>query len=77
MVTDTEVTKKITISQPKWKSKYFWYAMVAIAAFVLGNWGLYDFIGLTNETFQQLCNLIFAAVTALGVWNDSGNAKDW
>jgi uncharacterized membrane protein len=69
---------KITItSQPKWKSKYFWIGIGSIVAFVLGNWGLYDYIGLTDETFQKLLDLVFTTLGFLGVWNDSGNAKEW
>ena len=69
--------KKIIFTQPKWKSKYVWMAIAAIVAFVLGNWGLYDAIGMTDESFQKLLDLVFVAVTALGVWNDAGNAEEW
>ena len=69
--------KKIIFTQPKWKSKYFWMAIAAIVAFVLGNWGLYDAIGMTDESFQKLLDLVFVAVTALGVWNDAGNKEEW
>jgi len=69
--------EKTIVSQPKWKSKYFWAAIASLVAFILGNYGLYDYIGLTNETFRTLVDLIFVAITALGVWNDSGNAEEY
>lgn len=70
----TEITIK---SQPKWKSKIFWIAISSIIAFILGNYGLYDVIGLTSDSFQTLLNLIFAALAAFGVWNDAGNKENY
>ncbi len=71
------VETKMIVPQPKWKSKYFWAAIVSVIAFILGNWGLYDAIGLTSETFQRMCDLVFTAITALGIWNDAGNKEEY
>lgn len=69
--------EKTIVSQPKWKSKYFWLAIASLVSFFLGNYGLYDAIGMTNESFQKFLDLLFVALTALGIWNDSGNAGEW
>ena len=69
--------EKTITSQKKWQSKYFWLAIASLVSFVIGNYGLYDAIGMTNESFQKFLDLIFVALTALGIWNDSGNALEF
>ena len=69
--------EKTITSQKKWQSKYFWLAIASLVSFVLGNYGLYDAIGMTNESFQKFLDLIFVALTALGIWNDSGNVLEF
>lgn len=56
--------------QSRWRSKAAWVAMLAIVGFVLGNWGLFDKIGLTNESWQQLVELVLAGLAAFGIFND-------
>lgn len=63
--------------QPKWKSKYFWTGIFSIVAFILGNYGLYDAIGLTAESFQTLVNLILGLLAGLGVFNNSSFKNKW
>ena len=58
------------ISQSRWRSKPAWVALAAIVGFVLGNWGLFDKIGLTNESWQQLVELVLAGMAAFGVFNN-------
>ncbi len=57
------------MEQSRWKSPVLWVSIAAVIAFVLGNYGLYDAIGLTSETFQELVNLLLAAAAALGIIN--------
>ena len=56
--------------QNRLRSKVAWVAVASLVGFLLGNYGLYDAIGLTNETFQQLVNLLFAVLAAFGVFNN-------
>ena len=56
--------------QNRFVSKGAWIAVAALVGFVLGNYGLYDRIGLTNETYQTLVDLIFAVLTAFGIFNN-------
>ncbi len=59
--------------QNRLKSPAAWAAIISLVAFVLGNYGLYDYIGLTNETFKILADLVFAVLVALGVFNNPTN----
>lgn len=56
--------------QNRLKSKAAWLAVASLLGFILGNYGLYDAIGLTNETYQTLVSLFFACLTAFGVFNN-------
>ena len=37
------------MTQNRWKSKAAWVAMFALVGFLLGNWGLFEKIGLTDD----------------------------
>lgn len=65
------------MKQSRLQSKPFWTAVVALIGFILGNWGLYDYIGLNVESFQTLADLIFAAAIAVGVFNNPNDAENW
>ena len=75
-MSNTTVTEKDSTateaqaSQSRWRSKTAWVAVFAILGFVLGNWGLFDKIGLTNESWQQLVELVLASLAAFGVFNN-------
>ena len=63
-------TNTLATTQNRLKSKATWVAIFALLGFVLGNWGLFDVIGLTNETWEKLVELILAALAAFGVFNN-------
>lgn len=60
--------------QNRLRSKAAWAAFLALIGFALGNWGLYDKIGLTSESWQTFVDLLLVAVGAFGVWNDPTSA---
>ncbi|HYE12264.1 MAG TPA: holin [Patescibacteria group bacterium] len=63
--------------QNRFKSKVGWLAIAALVGFILGNYGLYDVVGLTNESYQMLVDLIFAMLTAFGVWNNPADKDNF
>lgn len=64
-------------SQSRWRSKYLWISVAAVIAFILGNWGLYEKVGLNNESFQNLVNLVLSALAAAGIINNPTDKKNW
>ena len=68
-MSNTSVTEQKD-TQSRWRSKAAWVAVAAIIGFVLGNWGLFDRIGLTQESWQQLVELVLAGLAAFGVFNN-------
>ena len=68
---------KLVVTQSRWRSPYLWAAFVALVAFILGNWGIYDVIGLNDESFKRLADLVLAALTALGVYNSPTDKENF
>ena len=56
--------------QNRLKSKAAWLAIFALLGFVFGNWGLFEAVGLTDDTWQKLVELVLAALAAFGVFNN-------
>lgn len=61
--------------QNRFKSKAAWTAVFAIIGFILGNWGLFDVIGLTSESWEKFVELILGALMAFGVFNNPTDAE--
>ena len=58
------------MTQNRWKSKAAWVATLALVGFLLGNWGLFETIGLTDQGWQTFVELLLAALAAFGVFNN-------
>lgn len=63
--------------QNRLKSKVLWLAMFALVGFILGNWGLFELLGLTSETFNTLTELVLAVLIGLGVVNNPTDQAKW
>ncbi|GAB6174518.1 hypothetical protein JCM15765_39960 [Paradesulfitobacterium aromaticivorans] len=59
--------------QNRLKSPVAWGALAALALFILKTYGLLSAIGLTEDSFKELTNLIFAAAAAFGILNNPTN----
>jgi len=59
------------------KSKTAWVAVFALVGFILGNYGLYDKIGLTDQSYQTVINLLFAVLTAFGIFNNPTDSENF
>ena len=56
--------------QNRFKSKAAWVAVAALMLFILKNYGLLAPVGLTENSFKELTNLIFSVISAFGIFND-------
>lgn len=63
--------------QNRFCSKTAWIAITALIGFILGNYGLYDMIGLTDKSYQILIDMIFAVLGTLGIWNNPTDSKNF
>lgn len=65
------------MKQDRFKSKAAWLSVVALLAFLLGNYGLYDAIGMTSETFQRFADLLFMCLTTFGIFNNPSDPNNY
>lgn len=63
--------------QNRLKSKVLWVAVAALIAFILGNYGLYEAIGLDEESFQHMVELILAVAIAFGIINNPEDKENF
>ena len=61
--------------QNRFRSKVVWVTIVSLVILLGSNYGLWDKIGMTSETFQTAANLILSVLVALGIVNDPTNKE--
>ena len=54
----------------RFKSPVAWSAIIALFLFLAKNYGWLSPIGLTEDSFNELATLIFAVLTAIGIFNN-------
>lgn len=62
-------------TQSRWKSSILWTTIVAVILLLGSNYGLWDVIGMTSDTFQTLANLVLTALVALGIVNNPSDSE--
>lgn len=63
------------MQQSRWRSPVAWSALAALVLFILKTYGLLTPIGLTEDSFKELTALLFAALTAFGIFNNPTNSE--
>ena len=63
------------MTQNRWKSKIVWTTIVALVVLVGGNYGLWNYIGMTSEVFQQAANLVLTVLVAVGIINNPSDSE--
>ena len=56
--------------QSRWSSRAAWAALLGLLGVILGNYGLYDSLGITNQTWQILVDGLLGVLVAIGVLNN-------
>lgn len=56
--------------QNRLQSKVVWTTIIALVVLIGGNYGLWDAIGMTSETFQSAADLILSVLIAVGILNN-------
>ena len=63
--------------QNRWKSKVVWAAIAATFLTLLGNLGLYDTLGITQEPLQHFVDALLAVLAAFGVLNNPTDKENF
>ncbi|WP_294185058.1 phage holin [uncultured Clostridium sp.] len=72
---DNKTVNDSSQKQNRFKSKAAWVAAAALMLFILKTYGLLAPIGFTEESYKELTTLIFAVLTAFGIFNDPTNKE--
>ena len=59
----------------RFKSPMAWSAIFALLIFLAKNYGLLTPLGLTVDSSKELTTLVFAVLTALGIFNNPQNKE--
>jgi uncharacterized membrane protein len=62
------------IAQDRLKSPVLWMGIASIVILLMGNYGLWDAIGMSEPIFRQLVDLILVVLAGFGIVNDPTNA---
>lgn len=52
------------------KNKALWVSIIAFLGMLLGNYGLYEGLGLTAESFQNIANALLSIFVIAGIIQD-------
>lgn len=65
------------MQQNRWRSKVLWLTIASAITMLMTNYGLWTYIGMTDEFFNSLLNVILAALTLLGIINNPTDGENW
>ena len=60
-------------NQNRFKSKVLWLTLTAALLLLLGEWGLYEAIGIKQEVIQHTIDFILLCLTGFGILNSPDN----
>jgi len=63
--------------QERFKSKVLWLAIASAVAMLMSNYGLWSYIGMTNEFFNQFVEAVLLVMTLLGIINNPTDGENW
>ncbi len=69
--------EKHTMTQSRWKSKVVWAAIAATLLTLLGNLGLYEALGISQEPLKQAVDAALSLLVAFGVLNNPTDAENF
>lgn len=72
-----EIENNLSLKQSRWRSPIVWTTLFSVLAFIMGNWGLYDMIGITEAGLANLFNLVLAALISIGILNNPTDKQGW
>ena len=61
------------MKQNRFKSKVLWVTLISALLLLLGNWGLYEKIGIEQELIKQTVDFILLCLTGFGIINSPDN----
>jgi len=63
------------MTQNRFKSIVTWATLLPLLLFIGSQYGLFEFVGLTKDSFTELWGLAMAVLVAFGVLNNPSDPK--
>jgi len=63
--------------QERIKSKPLWVAVISLVIIIMGNYGLFDAIGMTSELFQTVMYALLDIAVLIGIVNNPTDSVNW
>jgi len=63
--------------QNRWTSRAAWAALLGLVGMILGRFGLYDNLGITDETWQAIVDGLLGVLVAFGVLNNPTDPENF
>lgn len=64
-------------NQNRFKSKVLWVTLTSALLLLLGEWGLYEVIGIKQELIQKTIDFILLCLTSFGIINSPTNKNSF
>lgn len=65
------------MTQERFKSKMLWVAIASAIAMLMTNYGLWDYIGMTNEFFTAFMDVVLGILILMGILNNPTDGQNW
>ena len=62
------------MTQNRLKSRVLWMAVAALVMLLMRNYGLYQYIGMTEEVFKTVIDMVLGILVLLGIINNPTNS---
>ena len=62
--------------QNRLKSKVLWVTLSSALLLLLGEWGLYETIGIKQDTIQKSIDFVLLCLTSFGIINNPTNKEN-
>lgn len=62
------------MTQNRLRSRVLWAAVAALLVLLMGNYGLYQYIGMTEEVFKTVIDMVLGILVLLGIINNPSDA---
>lgn len=62
------------MTQSRLRSRVLWAAVAALLVLLMGNYGLYQYIGMTEEVFKTVIDMVLGILVLLGIINNPSDA---
>jgi len=65
------------MTQERLRSKVLWMGVISLVMMIMGNYGLYDYIGMTSDVFKSVADLVLGLLVIVGVVNNPKDGENW